>query len=255
MNCALWLNKKKIFSADEIPENLDIASLRGYFLGGSLVSWLRENGGADYADRLAEIPENAADLNERLLEIFGCRQFGRNAGKNAGKNAGDIPASVFNGGCASIPLCGYCGSFKPASFSFGSGGALGSFVFKLGSFRAGSGIHEWEWEWRLNRGSFTTSFVTSYKGFGSGGFHEWEWEWRRRKGSFTSSGSFGSFKPGSGALWAIPEKLYEFGNSGSFLSMAPGSFRMLSSDEYDMIMYATLKKCPLDRYGYGIHNI
>lgn len=247
MNCALWLNKKKIFSADEISDNLDIASLRGYFLGGSLVSWLRENGGADYADRLADIPENAADLNQRLMEIFGSRQ--------AGRNAGDMPASVFDGACADMAFDGYCGSFAPASFRFGSGAALGSFVFKLGSFRAGSGIHRWEQQ--FIRGSFTTSFVTSYKGFGSGGFHEWEWEWEwhRRKGSFTSFGLFGSFKPGSGARWAIPEKLYAFGNSGSFFSMAPGSFRMLSSDEYDMIMYATLKKCPLDRYGYGIHNI
>jgi len=45
MNCCLWLNGEKIRYADDIYASFDPASLRGYFLGGSLVRWLKANGG------------------------------------------------------------------------------------------------------------------------------------------------------------------------------------------------------------------
>ena len=242
MNCALWLNKKKVFSAKDISENFDLAALRGYFLAGSLVPWLRANGGADLADRLAAIPENAPDLNDRISEIFGKTE--KPASRFA-KCAPLFPAPVF---CGSGSYSGsFGGSFRPVTFYFGSGGALGSFTlrnafgsfslgsYSLGSYNTGSGghFHEWEWEWFFRRGSFRLgSFsMTSYKGFGG-------------------SGAFffgGSFRPGSFSTELLSPELF-----GSFSGSA---CCMLSSDEYDRIMYATLRKCPLDRFGYGIHNI
>lgn len=249
MKCALWLNKQKVFSADEISENLDIAALRGYFLAGTLVPWLRDNGGSEYADRLEALDESAPDLNQRLGEIFG------------------QPAPTVSpfGNGSDAPACIPCG----VTLYFGSGGALGSFTLKNGSFRPssfspasfriGSGYSEWQWEWLFRRaGSFTGSYNTSYKGFGSGGFHEWEWEWEwrlKRSGSFTSFSSFnkgwlyGSFNAD------VFNGVFTGGMMSSFPDIPVGSFRVLTSDEYDRIMYATLANCPLDRFGYGIHNI
>lgn len=238
MNCALWLNKKKVFSAKDISENFDLAALRGYYLAGSLVPWLRANGGAELADRLADIPENAPDLNDRISEIFGKTE------KPSSRFAKCAPlfTAPSRSGSGS-----FGGSFSPVTFYFGSGGSLGSFTlgkvfgsfslgsYSLGSYRIGSGVHfhEWEWEWFFRRGSFSGgSFsTTSYKGFGG-------------------SGEFffaGSFRP-----WNFSTELLSPEIFGSFSGSA---CYMLSSDEYDRIMYATLRKCPLDRFGYGIHNI
>lgn len=71
MNCALWLNRRKIYRACEIPENLDVASLRGYFLAGSLVEWLRANGGGEYAEKLSELSPDDDALNQKLAAVFG----------------------------------------------------------------------------------------------------------------------------------------------------------------------------------------
>jgi hypothetical protein len=45
MNCCLWLNGIKVWRAEDIYNNFDPASLRGYFLGGSLMRWLKANCG------------------------------------------------------------------------------------------------------------------------------------------------------------------------------------------------------------------
>jgi hypothetical protein len=54
MNCCLWLYGEKVRSAEDIYNNFDPASLRGYFFGGSLVRWLKANGGEREAQILEE---------------------------------------------------------------------------------------------------------------------------------------------------------------------------------------------------------
>lgn len=227
MNCALWLNKRKIRHASEIAENIDIAALRGYYLAGSLETWLRENGGEEQADKLAAIKPDDCRLNERLAEIFG----GKNISKRIVLGAGVEDENRRGDTYSPIKLPD---SLSGASFAYRRVSSFGSF----GSLAWGS-FSGWNWLFELfEKGSF---------GFGSfGSFHEWEWEWLYRLfgggGSFSFS-SFGSFG-------------FEFLNGlfGSFAPFADLS-RFPELDEYDRIMLETLMRCPLDRFGYGIHNI
>lgn len=100
-------------------------------------------------------------------------------------------------------------------------------------------MHEWEWEWLFNlykSGSFSFGSFTS--------FHEWEWLFKMfRSGSFTG-GSFGL------------DSFWRSGYPSSFDSFyMPFTGDITVLDEYDRIMLETLMRCPLDRFGYGIHNI
>jgi len=252
MDCALWMNRRKIRTASEIAEEPDIASLRGYFLAGSLVGWLREHDGERYAEKLERLSPDDPELNEKLTAIFGGtssahKRFGSGASRTesgAAFPSSALPCSLTTA-LSSFEI-GSAGSYSSVC-SFGS--FLHNWEFFLGSylsgsFTFGSGIHEWEWEWLFalfKSGSFTIS------SFGS--FHEWEWERLFRiilGGSFVG-GSFGSFNFGS---------FWHFVNSGSwssFIALFPESIDLL--DEYDRIMLETLMKCPLNRFGYGIHNI
>lgn len=221
MNCSLWINGKKVRTADEIIENYDAASVRGYFLGGNLCRWLRSHGGEAIADRLDRIEPSlrGEQLNDALAACFGQKRCTAPTHKsderlilavNALRTANGIPSS-----------------------------ALGSYI--NGSFGSFGG------SWRGKYG-----FVTSFR-FGSGSYahrREWEWEWEYRLGSFRK-GSFGanSFRAaGSFGLYTR--------SGGSFRRAVPtsGSFAM-TADEYDEIMYRCLGMCPLNRYGYGIHLI
>lgn len=220
MDCALWLNRCKIRDASEIPRNLDIASLRGYFLAGSLVEWLREHNGADYAAELEKIPLDCPELNSRICEIFG------------GSPVHGIP---LNGKTAESGIYTGYGSYT----SFGSSPNIWKILARFwGSFGGswnffGSGIHEWEWEWLFKLHGF-------YGSFGSFSLTSGRYEstlenlfTRLNFGSFSSFGSFRSFP------WELL-----------------GSYRGSPIlDEYDLILLQTLMNCPLDRYGYGIHVI
>lgn len=233
MKCALWLNKKKIVSAEKIAENFDIAALRGYFLAGSLVPWLRENGGDSYANALAAVPSDASDLNERISAAFGKLPCLEESFPSASPAPAFQQASASNGSFVCSFKMPFGNSFVPASFVFGFGS------YQLGSFRRfGSGMHEWEWEWFYKRGSFRRGSGGSYvlgSGFALTG-----------SGSTLIFGSFGGFSSGT---------VFEELMTGSYHGFPVGSGNMPTSDEYDMIMYATLAKCPLNRFGYGIHNI
>ncbi|MDE7363073.1 MAG: hypothetical protein K2N38_14205 [Oscillospiraceae bacterium] len=227
MECALWLNRRKVYSADEIAEAPDIAALRGYFLAGSLVEWLNEHGGEHYAKKLAKLRSDDPKLNEKLARIFG-------GSPSDGKRFGDGSVS---------PASGSMSSSLPGSFIWSALSSYGSFTrswkelltsFRLGSYVFGSGMHEWEWEWlfRMYRsGSFTSFGFTSFGAFK-----------RSRFFNVIGYGSFGSFTFGS--FW---------GNIGSF--PLPEAIDLDCLDEYDRIMLETLMMCPLDRFGYGIHNI
>jgi len=254
----LWIGKHKVYTAAEVAEYFDLASVRGYFLGGTLIRWLRENGGEEYADKLDGLSKDSLTLNEDIAAVFGAKEIpvpvmDGKGGKFCGGSAyGSYRGSgTYGSGFGSFNklkwLLGQLGSF--GSFRSGSGGfhewewewllgRLGSF----GSFRFGSGgFHEWEWEWLLGRlGSFG-----SFR-FGSGGFHEWEWEWL-----LGQLGSFGSFTYGSFDIRLLFEKNGSFSGSKNTIDLFDGR----SFDEYDLIMLENLIQCPLNGYGYGIHNI
>ena len=237
MDCCLWFNRCRISDAAEIAENFDIAALRGYFLGGRLVEWLREHGGEAFADKLEKLDPASADLDVRLSRIFGMEP------PDHREVFCGIPAAergVHNAG------------------SFAGSGAVSS------SYAAGSGIYG-----SFLSGSYSGSFLSgSYSGSGSGSFRkfrlwEWEWEWRfggSFRGSFRGgSFAFGSYVFGSGAylLGSFSGSFGSFTAKGSF-GGAYGSFcgwNGMTAEEYDRIMYECLCKCPLDCFGYGIHII
>lgn len=181
MDCALWLNRRKVYSAKEIRENFDAASLFGYFAAGSLVEWLREHGGADYADKLERLSPDAPDIIGKIAAVFDGKSVGYKTLGGADKGA----SGAVSGG-------GQC-SFRGKN---GSAGALSA----------------------LKNGSF---------GFGSFGM-----------------GSFGSFS----------FDLFGEVKNGSFIGRKLPDF-LANLDEYDRIMLISLYGCPLNQFGYGIHNI
>lgn len=256
MDCALWLNRRKIYTAAEIQGNLDVASLRGYLLGGALIEWLNEHGGKRYANKLAKLSPDDEKLNEKIAAVFGTRPspFKELNGSDTGV---DFPVFGDQSGTSSAVI----GSMLLSSYPIGHEGsynyaALSSFgSFADNSYTFGSNISWEQWLSALfGGGSFSLNSFT----FTSGVFHEWEWEWLYRLlfgyGSFSAgSFAFGSFILES-LLKLFRSRFGSFGGSGSFGSLFPAP-DALPFDEYDLIMLKTLADCPLDRFGYGIHNI
>ncbi len=239
MDCAIWLNRRKIFSAEEISSNFDIAALRGYFLGGSLIKWLEAHGGEDYARLLNAISPDDPVLNDRLTEIF--VQEKRPAPVHVADERLIRTIELLRGGAPAVTGSAQGGVMAGGSAPFGYGsfgerfGSFGYGSFSYSSFGSFSRSWEWEWEWRFGsfRGGSFNYNVSSYRG-----------------GSF----SYGSFAGGSfrGAVGFG----FSLGVPSSYRGVpVGGSFRPVSSDEYDEIMYRCLKMCPLNRFGYGIHLI
>ena len=247
MNCCLWFNRRKISSAAEISDNMDIAALRGYFLGGSLIEWLTEHDGKEYAGRLEKLDPADPELNRKLFEAFS-------------ESPQELPKKEMFCGNTSAAQCCTVGN---GSFgSFGSWRGFGSF--------ASSGFGG-SYRWGMSGGSFSAGSYTMGS-FGSfSRFHLWEWEWEWRfGGSFRWTGSFRGFGSGMtfGSFGMLGFGSYLFGSWGYLLgsfrgvpgifggSYAPGgNCWQLSSDEYDRIMYECLRRCPLDSFGYGIHIV
>lgn len=227
MDCALWLNRRKVYSAKEIRENFDAASLFGYFAAGSLVEWLREHGGADYADKLERLSPDDPDIIVKIAAVFDGKSVGYKTLGGADKGA----SGAVSGG-------GQC-SFRGKIGSAGALSALknGSFGVGSGSFAFGSGFYEWEWEWERLFGSFSKGSFT----FGSG-YAAWL-ALLKKYGSF-GMGSFGSFS----------FDLFGEVKNGSFIGRKLPDF-LANLDEYDRIMLISLYGCPLNQFGYGIHNI
>ena len=267
MNCALWLNKQKVHHASEIRENLDVASLRGYFLAGSLVDWLRENGGEKYAEKLSKISADDPELNKKIAKVFGGKPLiskPMQTGSSEKPN-GQIPQGL--GSAVSSYRLPSSAALGSANYGSGASGLfsylqlsyfsefwnfLQSFgTSSFGSFNRGS-YSEWEWLFSLFRQSYGSFYLGSFSSF-----HEWEWEWLFRLFTGSSAGSFSGSDVGSfnRSFWNIL-----FGSFGSFGSFGFGSLNVLDLqlpvlDEYDRIMLETLMRCPLDRFGYGVHNI
>lgn len=265
MKCALWLNRRRVFSAEEIPASFDLASLRGYFLAGSLIPWLCDNGGAAFAEKLRGLSADDPALNERLTEVF-CGVLPEPCRPQP------APTTPFTGEaeraeCAQGP-CSSGGS--QGAGALGSYGAPGSFWQSAASYK---GFGSLTWESLQALGSWRAA--TSYKGFGS---MTWE-RLERAFGGSLSAAAFGSFGA-LGSFWYSATSYKGFGSmagngataasgtfGGSFTlerflanwervlrwEQPRGSFTMLAEDEYDRILLLTLAKCPLDRFGYGIH--
>ena len=307
MDCALWLNRRKIFTAAEISGNLDVASLRGYLLAGTLIEWLNEHGGKRYAAALSKLSPDDERLNEKIADIFGSKPSPFKELNGGSTNAAaDLPkvpdtnigslyaflssypigsAGSYNyaalssfgsfqsiltfaensGSYSLLSLGSYSfGSLSSGSFSFGSFGQwewLFGLLYGYGSFSANSfsfgSFHQWEWEWLFRLlygyGSFSAN------SFALGSFHQWEWEWLFRLLYGYGSFSAGSFPFGSFGLESLLKMLFAnhgsfgYGSFGSTVRADPKNGIFL--DEYDLIMLQTLANCPLDRFGYGIHNI
>lgn len=278
MDCAIWLNRRKIFSADEISANFDIAAIRGYFLGGSLIKWLDSHGGKEYARLLEKLSPSDPALNDRLTEIFTQKKCDIPVHKadeqlimTINLLKGGSPATIgsaqgVNAGSGSYAA----GSFAPLGYgSFGAGSAgymLNYGSFRSGSFAFGSFNRSWEWEWEWYLGSFRRNYGSFAYGFGSyaynfgsyslnyGSFAYGTGSYRWNLGSF-GFGSFtgGSFRRGF-TLGSFPfDTSYGMGSYRGF--PLGGSFRQVTADEYDEIMYRCLGICPLNRFGYGIHII
>lgn len=242
MKCSIWLNRKKIDSAALIPENLDIAALRGYFLGGSLIEWLEEHDGEEYARLLKELSPDDMQLNEKLSAVFGGNAISGkplDGGGQCEKTAAlseELPQDNSS----------VTGNSAENSFAERSSYDMSAISKIFGSYLSGS-FSEWEWEWLWNyyRGSGSGSFMT-------GSFYESSYLLNLFEkfygGSFvqTSSGSFSGF-----SQW---ERLSDM--LTKILNSKCGSFsenNFMGLDEYDYIMLKTLLLCPLDRFGYGIH--
>lgn len=261
MDCAIWLNRRKIFSADEISENFDIAAIRGYFLGGSLIKWLDSHGGSELARHLENLSPTDPALNDRLTEIFTnkkCNVPVHKADENLIRTIELLKGGVPVTGSAqavcdigSYTAGSYSGSFAGGSFAAGS--------FTYGSF--GSYQHKWEWEWGF--GSFRTgSLRYGSSGYSLGGSFAYELgSYRYSSGSYRAGlGSFvfGSFAGGSfRGRFTLGSFRFDTGyGMGSYRGFpVGGSFRSVTADEYDEIMYRCLNICPLNRFGYGIHLI
>lgn len=241
MDCAIWLGRKKIFSADDIADNFDIAAVRGYFLAGSLVRWLNAHGGADYAEQLEQLDPADPALNDKLAAVFGqeCLSAAvHTTDENLVRAINAIRSGNHSPSSANTSV---------GSYSFGFASRYGSLAqISGGSFGYGS----------LSYSSF------GYGAAGGSFVKTWQWEWEWRFGSFRRAGIGGSFA----ATYAGSFNFSSFGYMpfGSFAAALPssykgiplyGSFRSLTANEYDEIMYRCLAMCPLNRFGYGIHNI
>lgn len=257
MKCSLWLNRKKIDSAVLIPDNLDIASLRGYFLGGSLIEWLEEHDGAEYARRLIDVSPDDLRLNEKISEIFGGSVIsgkpldgGAQSAESVckcEKNRKNAQCSFFAGSGGVV--CSISGSLAENSFakwgSFDISAAFGSYL--------SSSFSEWEWEWLWNY----------FRGFSSGSFavgsflYNSFYYWQKLESYFGGSFAIGSFKSfGSFSGFSQWERLSDL--IKRLAGSKCGSFsedNFMGLDEYDFIMLKTLLQCPLDRFGYGVHIV
>lgn len=71
----LWLNGKKVYDASDIKENFDLQSLRGYFIGGSLINWLKNHSGEDIVKYLNDIEISDTENIDKYLEYaFGIKE-------------------------------------------------------------------------------------------------------------------------------------------------------------------------------------
>lgn len=250
-NWCLWVNGKKVNSAEQIKENFNISDIRGYYLGGSLVRWLYESGEDELARKIEAIPKGI-NPDKMLFDIF-CKEYKK--------------PSYHKGVNQLIPLKNPCsfinGSYKPVSFRTGSM-RIGktSFKptsykptsFKVGSYRITSHYHQHEYEYEIGSYNIGSYALGSYLfGYNFGSYNSGSYRFGYNFGSY----SFGSYRFGSynlGSYRHIYEYEYEYG-IGSY---RVGSYtlygsRLVKYSEKALIDF--FESEPLNRFGYGIHLI
>ena len=222
----LFLNNKRVSDIRELRENFDTAVLVGYYLGGSLMKWLKSVGEEGILNRVNEINPNY-DISEQLEFAFGVRPD-----KKAPKIMGVLKPSPVSER-KEPPKKPFVPNFRDSNGSFSSSFLASSFL--TGSFTS----------------SFTALLNTSYKGIFTGSFSTFFST--SFNTSFLLSGSFGglsgSFTGGS----------FNGSFPGGYLN-SEGSFVIklgnaeVTETEYKKTMII-LSSCPLNQYGYGINLI
>lgn len=218
----LFLNNKKVFNIKELRENFDTAVLVGYFLGGSLVKWLKSTGEEAILARINEINPNY-DISEQLEFAFGVRPD-----KKAPKILETLKPSPISER-KEPPKKPFVPNLRDSNGSFNSSFLASSFLNS--SFTS----------------SFNSFFNTSYKGIFTGSFNT------SFNTSFLLSGSFGGLS-GSFLIGSFSGSL-----PGGYLN-SEGSFVFklgnaeITETEYKKTMI-NLSSCPLNQYGYGINLI
>ncbi len=247
MDCSLWLNRKKIDSAAQIPDNLDVASLRGYFLAGSLIEWLKEHGGKRYAAKLAKLSYDDPSLNEKIAAIFGgaplpSKPLDGNARCYFDITGCDTHCSYFSGSAGSLKLPDWLSS---ANLSSGISGSYlnyleissfltylsGKYAWFVSTSFSETSFSRWEWLLRLLNGYSGGSFVST--SFSETSFSRWEWLLRLLNGY--SGGSFvsTSFSETSFSQWEWLLRLLWGYSSGSFVST---SFSETSFSQWEWLL-------------------
>ncbi|MCL2077462.1 MAG: hypothetical protein FWH08_03535 [Oscillospiraceae bacterium] len=224
MNCCLWLNGVKIRHADEIKNNFDAASLRGYFSGGSLIRWLNANGGGEAAGRLAQT-SGSDDLTRRLEYAFGLDEEPPESSKIS-----ELPETDGFDYPMFIPLEINHETLNQSSFGAGLFKGIGSFGFSgLGSYELGSyelGSYE------LGSYELGSYELVSYE-LGSGL-------------EFYGLGSYGwgSYRFGYYGLWGLGS--YSFGSFGIYGGIGSYNFGHYGFGSYNFGSYN------FGLYGFGL---
>ena len=219
MNCCLWLNGVKIRHADEIKNNFDAASLRGYFSGGSLIRWLNANGGGEAAGRLAQT-SGSDDLTRRLEYAFGLDEEPPESSKIS-----ELPETDGFDYPMFIPLEINHETLNQSSFGAGLFKGIGSFGFSgLGSYELGS--------YELGSYELGSYELVSYE-LGSGL-------------EFYGLGSYGwgSYRFGYYGLWGLGS--YSFGSFGIYGGIGSYNFGHYGFGSYNFGSYN------FGLYGFGL---
>lgn len=216
----LWLNGRKISNSADIVTNYDSEALRGYFLGGILVRWLKMAGDNAAAEKVASIDING-DIDAALAIAFGLI---------------DKPLKTFQPVTAESPAIteptfALQNSFNMQQPTASSFTAATSFTAPIPiSFTAAS-LSSFG---ALASTSFSTALSTSFSTFG-GSF----------TGSFAMSTSFSDVYSSfiSGSFRAAVQQIEP-------VKTAVQEEKALTPQQKVLI---NLSSEPLNRFGYGIH--
>ena len=259
-NWHLLLNGRKIYNIRQLRENFDTQFVTGYFLGGSLIKWLRDIGENEIAERISSTDMNG-DIGKQLQFAFGVvpdiktsptdekeieavvnscpvrEESNASPSDNmitgsfraASGRTGELPAGSFEAVLSAADISRVVSSFRSGSFNSAlTGQALNS---SFSSVITGSGLGG------LALGGASGSFS------GISGSYS---------GNILSSMNSGSGKTGSYGSFGGYGNIWMFSGEGSFRYSENGV--VITAEEYQRTLI-NLSSCPLNAYGYGINLI
>ncbi len=254
-NWYLLLNGRKIYNIRQLRENFDTQFIKGYFLGGSLIKWLRDIGEDDIADRISSADMND-DIGKQLEFAFGVVPDIKSSPTSLKEIESIVNSYPVNEKGNAAPSDSVIkGSFKSAAVRTGMLPA-GPFEALLAASDISRGISSYNSA--ITGQALNSSFNAVISGSGLGrhtlnGFY----------GSFSgSSGSYsgkiisslnsGSGKTGSFGSFGGYGNIWMFSGEGSFRYSENGV--SITAEEYQRTLI-NLSSCPLNAYGYGINLI